>query len=114
MAILDIGEKVHIIDRRYFHEDLHRHFVGEVTRSTENAIRVKGHAWVFDTMKGVFVRKPDKRERVVYPSDRSLITIVPQEVDLDELKCLVMPEIGLVVTDGKQYSLSIDEFGPKR
>lgn len=52
MATLDIGEKVHIIERRYFEEDLRRHLVGEVVKSTENAIRVEGHVWIFDKVKG--------------------------------------------------------------
>jgi hypothetical protein len=114
MVIFDIGQKVHIIERRYFNEDLRRHFVGAVVKSTENAIWVNGHAWIFDTMKGEFVQRPEKRERVIYPSDRSIINIISKEVDLDEIKYVTKPEIGLVVTDGKQYSLNINEFGVKR
>jgi hypothetical protein len=111
MAILDIGEKVHIIERRYFNEDLRRHFVGEVTRSTENAIRVKGYVWIFDMLKGGFVKREDKRERVIYPSDRTNINILPKDVDLDALKYISVPEIGLAVTDGKEYCMNVNEFG---
>ncbi len=110
--ILDVGEKAHIIERRYFPEDVRRHIVGEIIRSSDNAIRVRGYVWVFDVTKG-FVRKPEVRERVLYPSDRSTINIIPKEVDLDEVKYVVSPE-GLVVTDGKKFRLDINEFGPKR
>jgi hypothetical protein len=65
--IVETGEKVHVIERRQFAEDLRRHFVGQVTRCTESAIRVRGHAWVHDHVKGDYIRKPDKRERVMHP-----------------------------------------------
>jgi len=111
--ILDVGEKVHIVERRYFSDDIRRHLAGEIVKSSDNAIRVKGYVWVFDAMKG-FVRKPDVRERVLYPSDRSTINIIPKEVDLGELKYDISPREGLIVTDGKKFNLSINEFGPMR
>jgi hypothetical protein len=111
--ILDVGEKVHIVERRYFADDLRRHLVGEIIKSSDNAIRVKGYVWVFDVTKG-FVRKPEARERVLYPSDRSTINIIPKEVDLDEVKYVISPKEGLIVTDGKKFRLSINEFGSKR
>ena len=111
--ILDAGEKIHIIERRYFAEDIRRHLVGEIVRSSENAFRVKGYVWVFDAMKG-FIRKPEVREYVVYPSDRSTINIIPKEVDLDKLKYVTAPQRGLVVTDGKKFSLDISEFTSTR
>jgi hypothetical protein len=111
--IFETGEKVHIIERRQFAEDLRRHIVGEIIMCTEHAIRLKGYVWVFDQMKG-FVRKPDKRERVIYLSDRSNINIIPAEVNLDEIKYVNVPKKGLFVTDGKKFSLEISEFGATR
>jgi hypothetical protein len=111
--ILDVGEKVHIVERRYFADDIRRHLVGEIVKSSDNAIRVKGYVWVFDVMKG-FVRKPNVRERVLYPSDRSTINIIPKEVDLGELRYVTSPGEGLIVTDGKKFSLNINEFGSAR
>jgi hypothetical protein len=110
--ILDVGEKVHIIERRYFAEDISRHLVGEIIKSSDNAIRVKAYVWVLDVMKG-FIRKPEARERVLYPSDRSTINIIPKEVNLDEVKYVISPE-GVIVTDGKKFRLDIKEFGSKR
>jgi len=41
--ILEQGEKVHIIERRYFADDIRRHVAGEVLKCTEHAIRLKGY-----------------------------------------------------------------------
>ena len=111
--VLHVGEKVHIIERRYFAEDIRRHFIGRIVESSESAFRVEGHAWVFDPVKG-FVRKPEVRERVIYPSDRTMISIIPEEVRLDEIKYVAVPHKGLVITDGKKFSLDVTEFGPAR
>jgi len=108
--IVETGEKVHVIERRQFAEDLRRHFVGQVTRCTESAIRVRGHAWVHDHVKGDYIRKPDKRERVMHLGDRLVINILPADVNLDELKYLDIPRAGLVVTDEKGFTLDINEF----
>ena len=75
---------------------------------------VVGRAWIFDATSSEFVRKPEKRERVFYPSDRSTINVLPPEVDLDELVYNIAPQCGRVVADGKQFSLDISEFSAHR
>ena len=107
--VFDIGDKVYIIERRYFKDDILRHFAGEITGTTENAIRMKGYIFSTDLIKG-FVRKEDLIERVFYPSDRLIINIIPKSVILDELECTKIPERGFVVTDGKGYIIDINDF----
>jgi hypothetical protein len=103
-----VGEKVHIIERKLFAEDLQRHLVGVITQTSENALRIKGHVWTRDGTKG-WVRKTGNRLRVVYPSDRTNINIIPTEVDLEQIK---YDNVGgtLIVTDGKNFTLDITEF----
>jgi hypothetical protein len=108
-VILDVGEKVHIIERRLFKEDVRRHFIGEVVRSTENDIRVKGYVWTFEPMRG-FNRKPEIRERVIHLDERLIINIIPPEVNLEEIKYVSSLQKGHVVTDGKSFSLDVTEF----
>ena len=63
-----------------------------------------------DVTKGEFVRKPEKRQRVLYPGDRTTINVIPQQVDVAELKYVIEPKRGRIVTDGKQFALDIAEF----
>ena len=107
---LSRGEKVHIIERRYFEEDLRRHFVGEIVGSSEQSIRVEGYTWVMDTTKGEFVRKREKRLRVLYPGERTIIHVIPHQVDVAELKYVVEPKRGRIVTDDEQFALDISEY----
>lgn len=112
--ILDIGEKVLVVDRAYFREDLRRHFIGEVKKCTENAIRANGYTYVWDQEKGIFVRKPEHRERVIFPDEASTIFVIPSEVDIEEVHYETEQRMGLVVTDGKKFNLEMSEFTAMR
>jgi hypothetical protein len=108
--IINVGEKVCVIERRYFVEDPIRFFTGEILASSENALRIMGYVWIQDLMKGI-IRKPDLMERLMYPNERMNINIIPKDVNIDELKVVLVPGKGLCVTDSKSFNLDISEFG---
>jgi hypothetical protein len=108
--IIDAGEKVCIIERRYFAEDPVRLFIGEILASSESALRLKGYVWVYDMMKGL-TRKPELRERILYPNDRTNINIIPKYVNINELQVVIVTGKGFFVKDSKEFSLDISEFG---
>jgi hypothetical protein len=110
--LVEAGEKLHIIERRYFETDLRRHFVGEVISSMDTMIRIVGYVWIYNPSKGEFVRKPEKRERIfnLTGDNRLTINIIPKNVDIDQVTYKNIPERGLVVTDGKDFELDVSEF----
>jgi hypothetical protein len=112
--IVEIGEKVHIIERRNFENEVRRHFIGEVTRVSERAIRLLGYLWAFDRTKGEYVRKTDVRERVIYPGERHLINVLPPDADLAKCRYITDAKRGLGVTDGSSFFLEITEFTAMR
>jgi hypothetical protein len=112
--ILEQGEKVHIVERRLFADDIRRHVAGEVLRCTERAIRLSGYVWVFDVTNGQFVRKPERRERLVCLGERLSINVLPLEANLEAMKYVTDPYKELLVTDEKSFSLEITEFSAMR
>ena len=112
--IVEPGEKLHIVERRYFADDVRRHFVGEVLSCTGWVMRLKGYTWVFDDVSGEFVRKPEKRERVISILDRLTVNVIPPEADVDAVKYVTVPQKGLVVTDERTFFLEITEFTAMR
>ena len=113
--ILTKGEKLHIVLRRFFEDELRRHFLGEVVALDQTLARLEGYAFIFDHNKNQFVRKPEKRTRVIGLGDSGLIiNILPSDADLDTAKYTLTKEGILVVTDGKSFSLDINEFGSTR
>ena len=46
---IETGDKLHIITRRLFPDDLRRHFVGEVTRAIGHLCHLQGYVFVFNS-----------------------------------------------------------------
>ena len=109
--IIEKGEKVHIIRRRAFREEEKRHFVGETVASEGAIIRVRGYSWVFDEARGAFVRRDGIREKIIAVGDMVIINIIPREIVLEDV-AYRLKDGGLVVTDGKEFTLEINEFSP--
>jgi len=112
--VVKIGEKLHIITRRKFDQDLRRHFVGIVLALEGSIVRMEGYTFVFDAHKDVYIKRPEKRIRIFDLSDSGhIVNVIPKEAELEKVTYKIS-ELRLFVTDGKSFSLEINEFGPKR
>jgi hypothetical protein len=92
--ILDSGDRVLIITRRLFPDDVQRHFVGMVDRATQNAILVHGYTFVRDTAQGEFVRRKSQRSRVFPLDNHIVIYVLPYDTDI-KLVLIDISEFGI-------------------
>ncbi|MFM7100982.1 MAG: hypothetical protein ACKOET_13935 [Verrucomicrobiota bacterium] len=107
--ILQPGEKIHLIQRRNFEHEPHRHFVGEVEAYEDGLIRATGWVFAVDQMTFQFVRRPEPRTRIVSAtSGEVIINVLPPSVDLAKVTYL-HESSGLRVTDGSTWHLDISE-----
>lgn len=111
---LEIGEKIHVIERRRFDTDLRRHFFGVVEAISEAAVRVVGYVFVYDPGSSAYVRLDANRTRVIsLTSDGLIINVAPPETNPDAVR--YDDSSGrLVVTDGGAFRLDVNEFGRNR
>ena len=110
---IESGDKLHIVTRRLFHEDVRRHFVGEVVAVTGYLVEVRGYPFVFNTAINEYQKIPETRTRVFSLGDSGhIVNLIPRDVDIDAVAYRAT-EPGLVVTDGQSFSMAINEFGPK-
>ena len=108
--VLELDEKVLVVTRRLFANDLRRHFVGSVERYDQGSVRVHGYAFVHNTVKGCFVKRKNARTRV-FPLDSHIILFVlPYETEVGAVQYEQDKELGLVATDGKGFKLELSEF----
>jgi hypothetical protein len=113
--IFEPGEKIHVIIRRLFATDLRRHFIGEIVRVSESVVKVKGIAIVRNSVTNQYEFKPDTRVRIVSLIDaRNIISVIPSEAKIEDTKYVLTHEKRLVVTDGKSFTLDINEFSTTR
>ena len=115
MVLLKQREKIHVITRRRFERDLRRHFVGEVQAATETTARVEGYTFVFDEGENEFVKRPETRVRIFGLADSgNIINVIPEATDIRNLSYRLSAENRLILTDGKSFSLDVNEFSQWR
>ena len=91
---------------------MRRHFIGEVVDVSSTLARLKGNAFVLDTTTNQYIRRSEVRIRIIGLAESgNIINVLPAEADLEQAKYTQNDEKRLVVTDGKTFSLDINEFG---
>ena len=110
-SVLAVGDKLHVMTRRLFAEDIHPHFVGEISAVAGPLFRAHGYSFVFDSGTNSYVKHPEARTRLFSLSDAGhIINVIPQEVDLNSLQYRIVAG-RLAITDSRGFSLEINEFG---
>lgn len=108
--VIEVGEKVHIITRRIFKEDVRRHFAGTVTAISGPLIRVEGYSFIFNPVTLEYVFRPEFRTRVFGIGDSNeIINVIPKGSVLERMR-YALSNGRLVVTDGMAMELDINEY----
>jgi hypothetical protein len=108
--VLQTGEKIHIIHRRQFEKDPHRHFVGVVDAYENGIARVTGNIFTVDLVKFSFFRRPEQRTRIIgLGSGDVLVNVLPPSVDLAKI-VYKQEKKSVRVTDGSEWYLDISDL----
>lgn len=108
--ILKPGEKVHVIHRRLYEKDNHRHFIGVVDVYDQGVARVTGHVYTVDQVKFAFVKRPEVRTRLVSViAGDVLVNVIPNKVNLEKIT-YKQERKAVRVTDGSEWHLDLSEY----
>jgi hypothetical protein len=106
--LLHRGDKVFIVERRLFDQDLRRHFVGEVEACTDVGFRARGYPFFYHPTAQNYVRKPSPRTRI-FPFDGNLIiNVLPKDCDVGSIN-YIASEIGTTLTDRKSFEMDVSD-----
>ena len=111
--LLQPGEKVFVVERRLFDEDLRRHFVGEVEVCTEVGFRARGYPFLHHPPEGKFVRKNNPRTRLFSFHNNLIINVLPESCNIEGVSH-VKTEGGTILTDDETFKMDVSEFSWKR
>ncbi len=112
--LIDKGTKLHIVYRALYEDSTRRHFLGEVMECDGVVCLLQGYAFVHDTKLGTYKRKPEKRKTVIDLAESGyVVNIIDSNVEIDEVSYKYLQSAGMVATDGKNFSLDINEFGQR-
>ena len=113
-VLVDVGEMIHVVERRRFDTDLRRHFFGVAERVELNAMRVRGYVFLYDSGTTTYLRSAEQRTRVIsLTGDGLIINLAPPGTNIEDVR-YEDQEGRLVVTDGGAFRLDINEFGRNR
>ena len=105
------GDKLHINTRRQLHEDVRRHFAGEVIAASSELYEVRGFSFIYHSGMNEYRRNPEIRTRIFSLADAGhIVNKLPRGADIASVKYQIV-EGRLVVTDTRSFTLDINEFG---
>ncbi len=74
--------------------------------------RVAGYVFIFDYSTNEYIRRPEKRLRIIGLADSgNIINVLPVTADIEKAEYTQSRENKLVVTDNKTFTLDTNEFG---
>ena len=112
--VLEPGDKLHIMTRRLFEDDVRRHFVGKVIAISNSLVELRGYTFIFQAGVNDYSRLPEPRTRIFgLESSGYVVNKLPREIDVEAVRYKTVDN-RVVVTDGKSFSLPINEFGSSR
>lgn len=111
--ILAPGEKLFIMTRRQYPEDLRRHFVGEVEELSGATLRARGYTFVYDEDEHDFLKREDLRTRLFALIDGSvMVFVLPKDVVLMDMHYEIR-QGARYITDGRTFWMNISELTAK-
>jgi hypothetical protein len=113
-VIIAPGEKVHLTYRANYEKSTRRHFLGEVIASEGAVCRLEGYAFVLDPKAGSYIKRPEKRTTIVDLGESGyIVNVIDPDIDLSSVSYRYARAVGLVVTDDKNFTMNINEFGAR-
>ncbi len=107
--ILKPNDKVLVVHRRLFETDRGRFFVGSVEEYEQGVARVTGFTFVRELLDGAFIRKDDRRTKVIaIASGTLLVYLLPAKFSVDDARIEVR-ETKLVLTDSHGLEVNLSE-----
>ena len=112
--VIEKGNKVHVIYRALYDSSTRRHFLGEVVAAERALCRLEGYVFVLDPESDLYTKKPEKRITIIdLAGSGYVVNVLDQNIVLADVNYKYLEDIGRVATDGKGFTLDINEFGPK-
>lgn len=108
-AIRD-GDKILVVDRKIFHDDNTRFFVGVVEEYDDGVVRVRGYPFHLSPYEVTGVeRHGEERVRVIAIAGDILLYLLPRETEVAKMQMRRSPK-SLQMTDGGAVTIDLTEW----
>lgn len=109
--ILKSGDKVLIVHRRLFEQDLGRFFLGTIKEYEGGVASVTGYTIVRESEDGLFLRKDDLRTKIVSMASGTFIVYQLSDDFAVEQARIQARDNRLMLLDGRGFEMNLSEHG---
>jgi hypothetical protein len=111
VMILKSGDKVLIVHRRLFEQDLGRFFLGTIKEYEGGVASVTGYTIVRESEDGLFLRKDDLRTKIVSMASGTFIVYQLSDDFAVEQARIQARDNRLMLLDGRGFEMNLSEHG---
>ncbi|HLH77000.1 MAG TPA: hypothetical protein VKV28_09375 [Candidatus Binataceae bacterium] len=109
MATVHPNDRLLIIDRKLFRDDLTRFFVGVVEDCEEGVVRMHGYSYHINPYQMGSEKRVDERTRIVSLHGTDLCYVLPRELNIAQV-AVTHTTKSVILSDGQAWSLDLTDY----
>jgi hypothetical protein len=108
MAAVQCNDRILVVDRKLYRDDVTNMFVGVVEDFQDGFVRVRGYAYHIHPYEMGTERRAEERVRVVSLHSGDVIYLLPLELDVGQIQIKRSPKT-LILTDGQSFTMDLTD-----
>ncbi len=108
MAALHSNDRILVVDRKLFRDDVTNMFVGVVEDYEEGFVRARGYAYHIHPYEMGTERRAEERVRVVSLYSGDVIYVLSRELNVAQIQIRRSPK-SLILTDGQSFTMDLTD-----
>jgi hypothetical protein len=108
MAAVHSNDRVLVIDRKLYRDDVTNMFVGVVEDYEEGFVRARGYAYHIHPYEMGTERRAEERVRLITLYSGDLIYVLPPELNVTQIQIRRSPK-SLILTDGQSFTMDLTD-----
>jgi hypothetical protein len=108
MAAVHPNDRILVVDRKLFRDDVTNMFVGVVEDYEEGFVRTRGYAYHIHPYEMGTERRAEERVRLVSLYSGDAVYVLPRDLNVSQIQIRRSPK-SLILTDGQSFTMDLTD-----
>jgi hypothetical protein len=108
MPAVQCNDRVLVVDRKHFRDDVTNMFVGVVEDYEDGFVRARGYAYHIHPYEMGNERRAEERVRVFSLNSGDVIYLLPRELNIGQIQIKRAPKT-LILADGQSFTMDLTD-----
>jgi hypothetical protein len=108
MASVHSNDRILVVDRKLFRDDVTNMFVGVVEDYEDGFARARGYAYHIHPYEMGTERRAEERVRLVSLYSGDVVYVLPRELNVAQIQIRRSPK-SLILTDGQSFTMDLTD-----